>query len=432
MRAHPSVELLRRAALVALCGGLAAIGCDDGDSAEPSADPMADMQADAAVVDAMRPAPDMRVPDAALGVPFCEGGTTHLYAPFESSTLQLFPDDLLTMDADDSPTGVRLAIDPEQFPWMANVPRLLATIFADLDGLSGFATYGAIVMRFSDPIGEVPADAAASVDSNALMLLDLSTTPPTHVPYVVRRSEGDRAIIVQPLRPMRVGTRHALVATTELHDAAGDCIAPGPTMRGLLAEGVEDPRLARMAPRYAEVLDAADLLPEQISAMAVFTTHRETDVMAAVAADIRERAYDWDGDRECEDAENWRQCEGQFEAWDYRDGKAILTPAPKAPWTLPVSTWLPREGQGPWPTIFVGHGLGAGRYQAARLAELYCPAGFAVVAMDAMRHGDHPTSAHGDGQDTALSFLGLNLAGLQIDGQTLVGNFNQTVVDRLQ
>jgi dienelactone hydrolase len=59
-------------------------------------------------------------------------------------------------------------------------------------------------------------------------------------------------------------------------------------------------------------------------------------------------------------------------------------------------------------------------------------AGFAVIAMEAVEHGDHPFIDPAEGSEPALRFLGIDLANLAIDAERIRGNFNQTNIDRLR
>ncbi len=407
----------------------AALGCDDTASSpddvtplvpEPEGEPEPEPQ----------PEPEAE-PEPATSI-FCEGATAQKYDPFASLEVELFPDDALTRDDPESPTGLRLDLDPEKVPWVDRIPPLFGQSVRDMSQLSGFGNNGALVMRFTAPIEPLPTGAAASTESEVAMLFDLESDPPLRVPFEVTYAEDGATAIIQPMRPMRPGARHGFVITAEHKAVDGDCVAPSPALQGLLTGETEDARLQRVMPGYARLLEVAGIDPGAVSAATVFTTHREHDVYAAINADIQARDYAWDAPVECEVTERWRRCEGTFTAWDYRDDLAISTPTPKAPWTLNVSLWLPLDPEGPVATLFVGHGLGSGRSQAGQLADLWTEDGYAIVAMDAMRHEDHPTSVGGDGSDTALSFLGLNLTGLNANGRQLTGNFNQTVLDRLQ
>lgn len=414
---------IRSLSLLLLPFALAA--CDDGSDSNP--DDLTPLMPEA---DGGEPEPD---PDAAPEASvWCEGATAQMYDPFVSTEVDLFPDDALTREDADSPTGLRLDLDPERVPWVGNIPRLFGDSVTDMSQLSGFGLNGAIIVRFTAPVEPLPDGYEASMSSEAVMLFDLDAEPPTRIPYTVTYGDAGATAIVQPMHPMRAGTRHGLIITNDHPAADGDCVAPSETLKGILGDAALDPRLERVRPGYAALLSAAGVEAGAVSAATVFTTHREMDLYVDILDDILARDYAWDGPADCEVTERWRKCEGSFEAWDYRDDLAATTPTPKAPWTLKVSIWLPLDPAGPVPTLFVGHGLGSGRGQAGQLADLWTEDGYAIVAMDAMRHGDHPLSAGGDGSDTALSFLGLNLSGLNANGRQLVGNFNQTLVDRLQ
>jgi hypothetical protein len=63
---------------------------------------------------------------------------------------------------------------------------------------------------------------------------------------------------------------------------------------------------------------------------------------------------------------------------------------------------------------------------------VFGPLGYAVVAVDALEHGRHPTADAGDGGLNAMRFLGIDLENVRIDLLALGGNFNQSMLDRLQ
>jgi pimeloyl-ACP methyl ester carboxylesterase len=76
-----------------------------------------------------------------------------------------------------------------------------------------------------------------------------------------------------------------------------------------------------------------------------------------------------------------------------------------------------------------GHGLAGDRLEGEALAELAAPEGFAVIAVDAPKHGNHPDEGSG-----VLDFFGLSLADLSnpLDSLQLRDNFRQGTYDRLQ
>ena len=56
----------------------------------------------------------------------------------------------------------------------------------------------------------------------------------------------------------------------------------------------------------------------------------------------------------------------------------------------------------------------------------------AVVAVDAIGHGDHPTNAELEGFTGMMSFLGIDATNLRVDGRILRDNLRQSTADRLQ
>ncbi|PKN58885.1 MAG: hypothetical protein CVU56_03420 [Deltaproteobacteria bacterium HGW-Deltaproteobacteria-14] len=413
------MSLARSAAPLALaallCGALPA--CDDAAGAAPDAG----VDATDATDDDVAPAPA-----------FCGGPTTQRYDPVAGAELELFPDDFYTRVDDASPTGLRLDFTPAVAPWIADVAPLLRETFDGLDGLSGFGTNAGLVLRFDGPVGSLPATAAESLVSDAILLLDLSTDPPTRVPFEARTNDGGKDIILWPLRPLARATAHAAIITTAQPAADGGCLAPSETLRGLLTGAVSAPRLRALVPRYAALLAATGLEPAEVSAATVFTTQDDVAVIRAVAADVQARSYGWSEPPTCVIDGDLRRCDGAFEAYDYRDGRIITDATPNATWRLEVTAWLP-AGPGPFPTVFAAHGIDDSLEGAsAHIARELVPEGFAVVAMDALDHGRHPTAAAVSGGNHALAFMGFDLQEMTIDALTLRGNFNQTLVDRLQ
>ena len=400
---------LLAAALLALV-----VACDDGDSPADSTIP-ADVGPDA-------------MPDAAGPAAFCEGATAQRYDPFAADELELFPDDLLTRPDSDSPTGLRL--DLNVAAWPAEAPRPMQTVVDDMAALSGFGHNGAIVLRFTGPLAPWTGTVQGSTADDRLMLFDLDADPPARVPYAVTASEGDATWLVQPERPLRGGARHGLVLIAE--DADGGCVAPSPTMQALLTDSADDARLDALAPAYAELLAAADLSPYAVSAATVFTTHDDTVILEAIADALPDNPAEWVERPECGGLRS-RSCTGVVRLWDYRDDAAVLTTDPKATWDVTVSFRLPSEASADDPLLFMGHGLNSDRGEIGRVANAWLEEGFGFVAMDALGHGRHPTA--GDDPDPVArttAFLGLDLSTLRVDGRRMIGNFDQTALDRLQ
>jgi len=99
---------------------------------------------------------------------------------------------------------------------------------------------------------------------------------------------------------------------------------------------------------------------------------------------------------------------------------------------IPVTVWIPGELEAPAPVIIGAHGMNSDRDQMNGLVQRMLPLGYAVIAIDAMEHGDHPSREEGDIGLDALRILGINLEERFIDIRVLRGNFNQTTMDRLQ
>jgi cephalosporin-C deacetylase-like acetyl esterase len=104
-------------------------------------------------------------------------------------------------------------------------------------------------------------------------------------------------------------------------------------------------------------------------------------------------------------------------------------------------TYLPDEASPPLRTIIYGHGLGGDRFQAEALADAVVGEELAVVAIDAVNHGDHPHQGD-SGMLTTITpiagFFGLwaNLGNgaidWRVDGLQLRDNFRQSTYDKLQ
>jgi len=134
---------------------------------------------------------------------FCDGATAALYDPVAGTDLTVFPDDCWTREAD-SFTGLRVDID-ESTPWIAEQAAFLQPIFLQRGELDGFGTSAGVLLRFSAPLGDVPNGEAASLASDAVMLVAL---------------DGDTAVKV----PFE-----AELVTTALKAADGGGLAPSPS-----------------------------------------------------------------------------------------------------------------------------------------------------------------------------------------------------------
>ena len=360
---------------------------------------------------------------------WCAGPTTHLWDPVAATEVQLFPDGTLEVDDPGSPTGRRISVSTDRAPWADDLPDILSDAVLSLGELSGFGTLGGHLVRFDAPVTGWPTSAADSTTNNAFQLVDLSTAPPTRVPFEVEVLEDGLSAIFWPLRPLAMGAEHALVVTTHARAADGSCIAPAEATRALLEGTAEPGPLAESSDRYQQALHTLGLAPADISALSVYTVHNDVSVVQTLADQVAAEDLDWTTPPTCSESDGLRTCTGTFPLADYRNdlGAVDLTVEPRIA-DAPVTLWIP-SGEGPWPIVMFGHGLGSSRGEGGKLARQMGDIGFAVVSLDAVEHGDHPWAQGTDGDD-ALRFLGLDLTAFALDTRTLRGNFDQTVLDR--
>ena len=342
----------------------------------------------------------------------------------------MFPSDFFTVEAE-TPTGLRLDLNEDNAPWLSDVPELIGYSLADVSVSSGFGTNGPILVRFTEPVGELPIPDDSS-QSTAIQLIQLTADGAVARPYSATAHNDGLDLFIQPLRPLEANTRHALIVTREFVDGNGSCYRPSETMIGLLTGDVAQPGLEPLVPRVREVLDHTGLDLADVSAMTVFTTHGDLEPMLTAAATIRDTEYTFSEEPVCAEWRGNLRCETAFEPFDFRVDRIVEDGTPGDPWHVPVTVWLPNDGEGPFPTIVVGHGINNDRGMGNAVASHFVPLGYAVVAADALEHGDHPTNIPEDSTLDAMTFLGIDMTNIRIDALAMRGNFNQTALDRLQ
>ena len=367
-----------------------------------------------------------------MAISACEGSTQWLYEPLGSDGLTAFPDDVHTVTDPSSATGRRVAFDPTHDAWLESLEPAVTAVYTTLEGLDGWGITAPIVLRFSAPLGEVPTW-QVSEETSAIWLVRLSEDGVERHPYEVQLVEEGATAVIWPMGPLDPSTEYALLVTSELLDADGGCVAGSPTARAILDGVHDDDRLDRASERLSTFITAAGLVPEQVSAAVTFTTQPTTDLSEAVAARIATESFAWSDDATCEVDENTglRACERHFTSWDYRtDG--IMGATPASSWEIVTSIWMPAEGEGPWPTLVMGHGINSSRGMGHGIARNVADLGIVVVAIDAIGHGDHPSNEGNQGFSGMMSFLGIDAVNLRIDGTALRDNLRQSTADRLQ
>ena len=354
------------------------------------------------------------------------------YAPEIGDELYAFPDDYYRSPAHDE-TKAYLNITSENAPWLEDLPELAAPSFENLDELDGYGLNAGIFLRFSGPISVPPSGAEASIDNDALILAEVYDDGTLiRVPYTARLGENGHDLYLRPLSPLREGRPHALIMTDAYHSADGECIETAPTFRKMIGDTSEHPELSRLSERLRPLVSWSTESGQTMVAAILFTTHTHLELLYEVASEVRERTYAWNRPPVCEPERSWIRCEGSFEASDFRVSKVIKRSDSQPKWSIPVTVWMPETREGPAPVIIGAHGINSNRSQMNGLVERMLPLGYAVIAIDALEHGDHPSRDASETGLDALRILGISLSERSIDIRALRGNFNQTTLDRLQ
>lgn len=364
-------------------------------------------------------------------VAWCQGSTRYLYDPAGAQGLTTFPDDYYTVADPGRATGLRVAFDPAVETWIAATPQTFQSTYSDLSTLDGWGTNAGIVLRFSAAVAALPSG-PTSVQDDALQLLDLQGDEAERVPFELQPTDDGRTVILWPMRPLRQGHRHGVVATRKWLTPQGECVAPSEALKLALTGHSPGPRMQRLEPRLQELLQKSGVALADVSAAVVFTTQRTTDLSVAVAQDVAARTYAWKTPMTCEAQKNYRLCSGSFVAHDYTDGRVVKDGKPVAEYELPVAAWLPLKPQGPVPTVIFGHGLAGDRFQAEALGDLAAPQGLATVAIDAVAHGQHPGAVAGSKLQTVFRFFGIDVATQGVDALALRDHWRQSTYDKLQ
>jgi len=412
----------RQLAALAIVAALPFVACDSS-SGTTDDDVLDSVGADAT---------DVSEDTTPLPITFCDGTTSALYDPIAGTDLTVFPDDYWTREDASALTGIRVDVD-EDTPWIANQAAFLQPIYLQLAALDGFGTSGGVILRFSAPLGDVPSGSEATLASTAVMLVALDGETAERVPFEAQLIDDDSTLILWPERPLQPKARYGVVVTNALTAADGGCVAPSATLQSLLDGSAADAKLAALVPRYAELLAKTGVAPGDVSAATVFTTQATVDASRDAVADIAGRDYDWSSPPSCTTGGNYRGCDGgAVKLRDYRNEGYLGDPVTPSTYTLPVHVWLPKTGDGPFPVVIYGHGLGGDAQQGASIANGLAPLGFAVVAVSTLRHGDHPTARQDDPNAFFLDLLGIDINAFTIDGLVFRENLRQASLDKLQ
>jgi hypothetical protein len=355
-------------------------------------------------------------------VAFCQDGPRLRYKQGFEEGLTVWPDEHWAAEDSSSSTGLRLELDRDH-PALADYPDNYADWFDFLSTLDGFGLTSGLFFRFDDPL-----DAAHLEDA---FLVALTPEGPLEVPFDARLIDLDTTLLMEPRRALPSGTR--VVAGLRTDPTQADCAGPSSYLAELLdplGRQVEHP----LTGRYQEALSELQLAPDQVAAMTVFTTQSAHDQSIQVAEIVQGMHPELilEG---CEDRGTWRRCEATFEAADFRGEDRVVPPGGvdiHDTYTLPVSVWAPTT-EGPFPVVVCGHGLGGDREQCDAIVDEVIDQGVAIVAIDAIEHGDHPTRSEAELElIEPLMIFALRVSPPGLHGLRMRDNFRQSAWDKLQ
>jgi len=368
--------------------------------------------------------------------------TVGRYDPTRSD-VDVWPEPRMLVDDPGTVTGKRVRVVAEDWPELLATAGGYARVFTeDLSDLDGFGVNAEVFFRYGRAFERelLPTNVQANEPASGVGFVVLDDAP-RFVPALLRTTDRDATLMLAPQRPLPEATWVAAYVTRALTAAAGGCLEPSAGMAArLAAPSADDARAIAALTSLGIIASAGDLV-----SLVVYPTQSITADSEAVAADILTRDFALTAPPTCtpDAMGRWRECQASFVAGDYRDAEAHFparargaAAAPQSTYTLPVTFWLPPTGTGPFPTLLFGHGLGSGRDQASRLAQFAAPLGFATVAIDAVRHGEHPTNvgSTADTLNTVLNFFTFDgdRATRAIDGRKLRDHFRQSTWDKLQ
>lgn len=346
-----------------------------------------------------------------------------------------FPSNRLVTRDGASPTGVRLALTEADLPLSRkDLPPLDVALF---DGLDGFSRLAPAVVRLDTPVdptafGDLSPDGTAPVS-----ILDVEAGQ--FVSGRLAITSSGSTLTVWPDTALRPAALHAIVLRADLPTAT--CFSAGPDI--LAAQAAGDTHADEMDAAFAAA-EAAGLSRDAIAAVVPFTTRSAESEVATLRAleaaapalvsaddlaleDVIDCA-DGEGDAYCADGvafvvrgvatlPSWQGADRMFST----DADGVPTPQGEEG----VAFWLlvPESARAaPAPLVVLQHGLGSRRTDLVGFGQQLVPAGHAVIAIDAVAHGDRP---HED--DTTLAFFGIDfdawLVGVARD------NIRQTAAD---
>lgn len=359
----------------------------------------------------------------------------------DSGEVTRWPEPMLLVEDDATGSGFRLEVTARWEPTFQDVMGYQPVFLEDLPTLDGFGNNAQAFFQFGRHFdeGALPSGAETGEPGAGLGIVVLEETPRLE-PVLVETTDEGSTLLMAPMHPLPELGWAAAFVTRDLTDAARGCLEPSPSMADLLA--APQPRDAEAIAALVDlgvIAEADDLV-----ALTTFPIQTLTDDSRAIAADIATRVPAALDAPVCTDEAEWRRCEGSFEAIDYRGEDGVIVRDPGDPletdtvYRLPYTVWLPIDPPaGALPTIVWGSGLGSGRVQGSALAAFAVPAGYAVIAIDPMQHGEHPAIPEGESSETLATVLRFFTLGIDLPERALAplqlrDHWRQSTYDKLQ
>jgi hypothetical protein len=350
-----------------------------------------------------------------------------------------FPNNRLVTRDDTSATGVRLALSQDDMPLTKD--DTMSFDATQLDGLDGFSRVAPAVVGFDTSLERGwldPAGIGTVSDAEAPMFL-LDVDAGTVVPGRLAATEDGTTLTVWPDHALRPGALHAIVVRSDTPSTT--CLSTGPGLQAAAAAG--DTLADEMASARTAAV-AAGLADADIAGVVPFTTRTgpgETATMTALrdaapallsAGDLSfDTVADCDVDGlagYCADGVAFAVLgTATLPSWQGDDGTFVTdadgVPAPQGTEDVPFYLLVPESARTvAAPLLVLQHGLGGDKESMLGLAREMVADGHAVVAIDAVGHGDR--THHGD---ITMGFFGIDFDLWQIGHAR--DNVRQTAAD---
>jgi len=340
----------------------------------------------------------------------CPEGPVFTFDLTSTPRIVPYPNDLYLIDEPQSPTGKRVHIDGNTTrPIGATAASpLLGWFIKAYNQLNGFSTLADLYL----PVGVEPV--AESIEAGLLIFIDDPSSPYDGWPVAFDTEWREPHLYLTPRFPLKENTHYLLVVTRQLRSAQ-DCYRASESMREIWtawATGAKDDEIEH----HAALLDKLYTIgvdPDQVLAVADFTTGWMTrdlaaakQTLAAMAATEPSAFTDWQITPDA-DPRLFATATAVFDvpifkprggAWAFdEEGMPVVdhVESVKAYFTVPAQDAHP-NGQ-PYPILLFQHGMFNSKTEMRPPFTTDIAAeGFAMVAIDAVCHGDRLPAWMGD------------------------------------